>query len=120
MKCLIRANNVELSKKAREQYSRRVEKAFSRVSERIQFVVVSFQAIKVRGGNDKRCVVTIVGENVKEVKVYDIHHSPQAAFGLALSRSKRAFIVQIKKRIYQMRGALSSRKAREVQALESC
>ncbi|WP_448554818.1 hypothetical protein [Thalassotalea montiporae] len=104
MKCFIHANNIELTKGFRAQIANRVQSAFARVDDKIKFVVVSFQDINgLRGGKDKQCKLKVVGEGISNVQIIDAQTTAQAAFSLALSRSKRTFTDRIKRPLRQFR-----------------
>ncbi|REL27667.1 hypothetical protein DXX93_14620 [Thalassotalea euphylliae] len=98
MKCFIHANNVQLTRGFRAQIANRIKSALCRVEAKVKFVVVSFQDINgLRGGKDKQCKLKIVVDGVSNVQIVDAQSTPQAAFGLALGRSKRALTERIKK-----------------------
>ncbi len=104
MKCFIRSNNIELSSAFRSQVVRKIESSFSRVQDKVRFVVVSFQDINgLRGGKDKQCKVKVIGEGGVDVHVIDAHDTPQAAFTKTLSRAQHSFLNRVKKMAFKLR-----------------
>lgn len=104
MKCFIRANNIELPVSLRRFIVNRIEKTFSRVNDKVRFVVVSFQDINgFRGGNDKRCKVKVIGENSIQVHVFDTHSCEKTAFSKALKRAQQSFQERIQKLAHRLR-----------------
>lgn len=110
MKCFIRANNLDLPSSFREQIIKKISDSFSRVEDKVRFVVVSFQDINgLRGGKDKQCKVKVIGEDCVDVHVIDVHDTPQAAFTKALKRAQSSFINRLKRITNRVRNKRQSR-----------
>lgn len=118
MKCFIRSNNIELSAAFRSQVVRKIESTFSRVQDKVRFVVVSFQDINgLRGGKDKQCKVKIIGEDKIDVHVIDAHETPQAAFSKALGRAQQSFVNRIKKVAFKFKAKKFRTKPKQLELL---
>lgn len=98
MKCFIRSNNVKLSKKVRSSMIEQITKTFSRLQDKIQYVVVSFQDVNGnKGGIDKQCLIKVVGHDSVDVQVLNTKENVHSALYESLAKAQFTFVSKAKK-----------------------
>ncbi len=91
MRLTVRAIGFELTKALRDHVTRRVHLALGRFAPRLGHIRVRLSDVNgPRGGDDKRCHITVLVTGAREVTVDDLHQDLYTAIDLAVGRAAHA------------------------------
>lgn len=115
MKCVVRSNNIKLSKKVRSSIIEQVTKTFARLQDKVKYVVVSFQDVNGnKGGIDKQCKIKVVGYDPVDVQVLDTKENIHSALYAGLSKAQFSFTSRAKKLAGKLRKRKTASKYRSL------
>ena len=88
MRLIVRSIGFDLTPAMREYTTRRVHLALGRFAPRLRNVHVRLSDVNgPRGGDDKRCLITIIVRGAREVTIEDLHADMFAAIDNAAGRA---------------------------------
>lgn len=118
MKCVIRSNNVVVPQALRRRITAKIEQTFTRLNDKVKFVVVSFQDVNgSRGGVDKQCKIKVIGHDQVDVYVAKVHESTHGAFSSALIKAHQTFTNRIKRLIGRVKRRSAMRAYQDIELL---